>query len=108
MLDGPELRVFAQVGRTASFAVAARALGLTPSAVSKAVARLEQRLGTRLLVRTTRSVRLTDAGALLLERASPILSALDEAEQVALAGRGKPRGRLRLELPLTLGVRRIV
>ncbi|HEY3256407.1 MAG TPA: LysR family transcriptional regulator [Polyangiaceae bacterium] len=108
MLDGPELRAFTQVGRTLSFARAARALGLTSSAVSKAVARLEQRLGTKLLVRTTRSVRLTDSGALLLERVTPLLGALDDAERVALAGRAAPSGRLRLELPLTLGVRRIV
>jgi len=99
MLDGPELRVFAQVGRTLSFASAARALGLTPSAVSKAVARLEQRLGAKLLVRTTRSVRLTETGALLLERVAPLLRALDDAERVALAGRELEDGSLVEVLP---------
>ena len=108
MLDASELRVFVHVGGSLSFAAAARSLSMTPSAVSKAVARLESRLGAKLLVRTTRSVRLTDAGGSLLERAARIVDELDAAERGAQSASGLVWGRLRVALPLTLGARQIV
>ena len=108
MLETPELRVFVHVGTSLSFAAAARALSMTPSAVSKAIVRLESRLGAKLLVRTTRSVRLTDAGGDFLERAARILDELEAAERGVQVSGGAVRGRLRLELPFTLGTRQIV
>lgn len=108
MLDISELRVFVHVGSSLSFATAARALSMTPSAVSKAVVRLESKLGAKLLVRTTRSVRLTDAGGDFLERAARILAELAAAERGAQAAGSAAGGRLRLELPVTLGARQIV
>lgn len=75
---------------------AARQLGLTPSAVSKQVARLEQALGARLLERTTRRVRPTPAGLELAERARPLFQALDEVGDVVRAQQTAPSGRVRI------------
>jgi len=108
MIDTIDLRIFTRVGAGLSFAAAARALAMTPSAVSKAVARLEAQLATRLLVRTTRSVRLTESGSLFLERASRIIQELEACQREIAAIDAKPRGKLRLELPSTLGARRVV
>jgi len=108
MIDTLELRIFARVGAGLSFAAAARALAMTPSAVSKAVARLEAQLATKLLVRTTRSVRLTESGSRFLERASHIIQELEACEREMATLDTKPRGRLRLELPTTFGARRVV
>jgi DNA-binding transcriptional LysR family regulator len=108
MLDTLELQVFVRVAGSLSFGAAARTLGLTPSAVSKAVARLEARLKTKLLTRTTRRVRLTERGAAFVERATRILDELAAAERDAHAARPTPSGRLRLELPLTLGAKQVV
>lgn len=108
MIETAELRIFARVATSLSFASTARALAMTPSAVSKAVARLEAQLATKLLVRTTRSVRLTESGSLFLERASRILQELEACEREIVTLDSRPRGRLRLELPSTLGARRVV
>lgn len=78
-----------------SFSAAARLLGLTPSAVSRAVDRIEERLGVRLLLRTTRALTLTPEGRSYLGAARRILADLDDAEQ-AIADQGAPRGRLRV------------
>jgi DNA-binding transcriptional LysR family regulator len=78
-----EWRVFAQVATRRSFAEAARRQGRSPQAVTRAVASLEARLGTRLLRRTTRSVSLTDEGARYLERARTLLAELDALETPA-------------------------
>lgn len=86
--------VFVAVADHHGFAPAARRLGLSPSAVTRLVAALEERLGTRLLQRTTRSVTLTDAGTRYLERARRILSDIEEAEGAAQAERREPTGRL--------------
>ncbi|PCC69221.1 transcriptional regulator, LysR family [Nannocystis exedens] len=88
------MAAFVAVAELRGFAPAARELGLSPSAVTRLVAALEERLTTRLLQRTTRSVSLTDAGARYLERARRILSDLDEAEAAAQAEHGEPTGRL--------------
>lgn len=89
------LEVFAAVAAQGSFSAAGRMLGLTPSAVSRFVDRIEQRLGVRLLLRTTRSLTLTPEGATYLAAARRILTDLDEAE-TAIANQGVPRGRLRI------------
>ncbi|MDC0672462.1 LysR family transcriptional regulator [Nannocystis radixulma] len=88
------MAAFVAVADLRGFAPAARKLGLSPSAVTRLVAGLEERLTTRLLQRTTRSVSLTDAGARYLERARRILHDLDEAEAAAQAEHSEPTGRL--------------
>lgn len=89
------LETFAAVVAEGSFSAAGRSLGLTPSAVSRAVDRIEDRLGVRLLLRSTRALTLTAEGQAYLSSARRILADLDEAEQ-AIADRGAPRGQLRV------------
>ncbi|WP_420825226.1 LysR family transcriptional regulator [Sphingobium lignivorans] len=89
------LEVFAAVIEHGSFSAAGRVLDLTPSAVSRTIDRIEQRLGVRLLLRSTRALTLTAEGAAYLSAARRILADLDDAEQ-AIADRGAPRGRLRV------------
>lgn len=86
-----------------SFAAAAEQLHLTGSAVSKSVARLEQRLGTRLFERTTRRLKLTDAGQAFYETCIRVLNDLAEAETVLAAQQNTPTGRLRIDLPASFG-----
>lgn len=95
--------VFVAVADLRGFAPAARRLGLSPSAVTRLVAALEDRLGTRLLQRTTRSVSLTDAGARFLERARRILADVAEAEGAAQAERTVPTGRFVVAAPNVFG-----
>lgn len=90
-----EMVVFVAVAEAGSLSGAARRLGLTPSAVSRIVARTEARLGAQLLVRTTRTLRLTAEGETYGRAARRILADLDETE-AALADRGCPRGRVRV------------
>jgi LysR family transcriptional regulator, regulator for bpeEF and oprC len=108
MLKLEDLDSFARVAAVGSFVGAGRALGVTASAASKAVARIEQQLGLKLFVRTTRSVRLTEAGGAVLERAQRVLTELDAVSDLAASVRGDPRGILRLDVPLSLGVRRVM
>lgn len=97
------LRTFVAVADNMSFADAARRLRISPTAASRAVAALEQSLGTALLRRTTRSVRLTDEGAIYLERCRTALADLDDAA-LALRGDGAmPGGRLVITAPVTFG-----
>jgi len=88
------MRAFVAVSDAGGFAPAAGKLALSPSVVTRLVARLENQLGIRLLQRTTRSVTLTDAGARYLVRARRILADVEDAEESALAERGRPTGRL--------------
>jgi len=97
-----EMEVFARVAQAGSLSAAARALGLTPSAVSRIIARTEQRIGTRLLLRTTRAITLTAEGEAYLRGARRILADMDEVEQ-AIASQGVPRGRLRVSASLAHG-----
>ena len=85
------------------FAPAARRLGLSPSAATRQVARLEDDLGVRLFERTTRSIRLTQAGVRYLERVRHILAEVDEAAEVARDERQAPKGRLAIAAPLMFG-----
>ena len=96
------LELFAAVAAEGSFSAAGRQLGLTPSAVSRTIDRLEERLGVRLLLRTTRTLTLTTEGHAYLCAARRILTDLDEAEQ-AIADQGAPRGRLRVSASLAHG-----
>lgn len=96
------LELFAAVAGEGSFSAAGRKLGLTPSAVGRAIDRIEARLGVRLLLRTTRALTLTAEGQSYLSAARRILSDLDDAEQ-AIADQGAPRGRLRVSAALSHG-----
>lgn len=95
--------VLVRVVDDGSFSAAARTLGLTPSAVSKQISALEDRLGTRLLSRTTRRLMLTEAGRTLLDRARPILEAMAEAEESVTALGSSPRGLLKVNMPVAFG-----
>jgi DNA-binding transcriptional LysR family regulator len=96
-----EMEVFARVVQDGGFSAAARNLDITPSAVSKLIARLETRLGTRLLVRTTRALTLTEEGEAFHHAALRILQELNEAEQEAAGG--AVRGRLRINTTIPFG-----
>ncbi|PKM28563.1 MAG: LysR family transcriptional regulator [Gammaproteobacteria bacterium HGW-Gammaproteobacteria-12] len=97
-----DMVVFATVAEEGSLSAAARALGLTPSAVSRIIARTEQRLGTRLLLRTTRAITFTAEGEAYLRGARRILADMAEVEE-AIADQGVPRGRLRVSAALGHG-----
>jgi DNA-binding transcriptional LysR family regulator len=94
-----EMGVFARVVERGSFAAAAQDLGLTASAVSKLISRLESRLGARLINRTTRRLALTGEGAIYLKRSREILAAIEAAEGELALGRMSPRGHLRVHAP---------
>jgi len=102
-----EIGVFVRVVEERGFAPAARALGLTTSAVSKGIGRLETALGTRLLHRTTRRVSLTEAGATFHQRALRILAELDAAEEAVSRLQGEARGTLRVSAPMSFGERHV-
>ena len=97
------MTAFVAVADLHGFAPAARRLKVSPSAVTRLVAALEERLGIRLLQRTTRSVALTDAGARYLDRARRILADVDDAESTAQAERTEPTGRFVVSAPLVFG-----
>jgi DNA-binding transcriptional LysR family regulator len=94
------LRAFVCAGETRSFVAAARQLGLSPSAVGKAIARLEDELGARLLHRSTRSMALTEEGAAYFDRCRQLLGDLQEAEAELRAEQARPAGVLKVGLPL--------
>jgi DNA-binding transcriptional LysR family regulator len=98
--DLPALTVLAAVAAHGSFRGAATALGVSPSAVSHAVAGLEAQLGVRLLARTTRSVALTEAGRRLLDRLGPALAEIASAVEDVQAAGGRPAGHVRVSVPL--------
>jgi DNA-binding transcriptional LysR family regulator len=97
------MQAFVTVADLKGFAPAARKLKVSPSAVTRLVAALEDRLGARLLQRTTRQVALTDAGARYLERARRILADVEEAERAAEGERTRPSGRLVVSAPVGFG-----
>lgn len=98
-----DIVAFIRVVEAKSFVAAADTLGMSQSAMSKAVTRLEERLGARLLNRTTRSLSLTDYGRAFYERCRDAFNRLDQAESELAEARGAARGRLRLDVPLSLG-----
>ena len=94
-----EMGVFERVAERGSFAAAAEDVGLSPSAVSKLILRLEQRLGVRLINRTTRRLALTAEGRTYLNRSREILAAIEAAESEIASARISPRGHLRIHAP---------
>jgi len=97
------MQAFVAVADLQGFAPAARKLGMSPSGVTRLIAALEDRLGARLLQRTTRQVALTDIGARYLERVRRILADVEEAEGSAQAERTRPSGRLVVSAPIGFG-----
>ena len=101
-----EMEVFARVVELGGFTAAAHAFGLTPSAVSKLVTRLEARLGARLINRSTRRLQLTPEGRVFYDRTLRVLADLDEAEREA-AGGAAPRGHLTVNSNIPFGMRHV-
>lgn len=93
------LVAFSRAASLGSYSAAARTLSISPSAVSKSIQRLEERLGFKLFARTTRSLSLTPEGLILHERALRLLRDAEEIEQVAAAVRGEPAGPIKLAAP---------
>lgn len=104
-VDLNSMAVFARVVEAQGFTAAARRLGLSKSAVSKHVAQLEDRIGARLLHRTTRRLRLTDVGAAFYERCARILAEAEEAELAVSHMNAAPRGTLRISGPVSFASR---
>jgi DNA-binding transcriptional LysR family regulator len=102
-----ELNVFVRAADSGSFSRAARELRLSQPSVSRIIGELEARLGVTLLLRTTRRITVTDAGALFLDRAREILAEMEDAEDAA-RGLDSLRGLIRLALPVVYGTREII
>lgn len=104
-MDLNDIVVFTKVVETKSFTGAAEQLGLPKSTVSRKLAQLEERLGVRLVQRTTRKLALTDIGEAYYERAARIVSDIAAAEQVVTDMQATPRGRLRITAPIDLSTK---
>ncbi|EZP34409.1 LysR family transcriptional regulator [Pseudomonas sp. RIT288] len=98
-----EMQIFATVAQEQGFSAAARRLGLSAASVTRAVAALEQRIGTQLLIRTTRTVHLSEAGQRYLEDCRRILAEVQEAEDSAAGSHAQPRGQLTVTAPVLFG-----
>ena len=101
------MRIFVYIADNGSLAKAGRELDLSPSVVSKSISALEDRLGARLLNRTTRSVSLTEVGFAYLDRARRIIGDVDEAEVAVSNATNAPRGHLRITAPSTFSYRHV-
>jgi len=99
-----DIAVFVRVVRRGSFTLAADELQISRAAASKYVSRLEERLGARLLQRTTRRLSLTEAGAALFEASRGALERIEEAEGAIARFQSEPRGRLRVSAPMSFGI----
>ena len=103
-----EMETFARVVESGSFSRAARDLHMTPSAVSKMIGRLEDRLGVRLLSRTTRKLSLTEEGRAFYQRVTPILAEVEEAEETVSLSTAEARGVLKVNSSTAFGQYQIV
>jgi DNA-binding transcriptional LysR family regulator len=101
------MRTFMRVAELGSFAAVANQLGTVRSVVTRQVAALEEHLGVKLMVRSTRSLTLTSAGAAYLDKCRAILDMVDAAEAELMEERATPRGKLRVSLPLSYGLKRL-
>src|SRR5262245_18176013 len=101
--DLNQMAIFAAVVKAGGFTSAARVLAMPKSTVSKRVSELEDRLGMRLLHRTTRKVKLTDAGAAYYEQCKRIVEEAEEADRIVADRDASPRGAMRVTAPLLLG-----
>lgn len=97
------MTVYVAVAEEESFAGAARRLGMSPPAVTRAIAALEDRLGVKLLNRTTRHVRATEAGERYLDDARRVIAAADEADEAAVGINAQPRGHMTVTAPVLFG-----
>ena len=102
------IELFCLAAELGSFTAAANTAGVTPAAVSRSVSRLEERLGVRLFVRTTRQIRLTDSGRVYFEQCRQALSQLVEAEREVTGDQAAPAGLLRISMPTFYGNHRIL
>ncbi|MEN2475795.1 LysR family transcriptional regulator [Burkholderia sp. GS2Y] len=99
--DFNQFLIFVRVIQAGSLSEAARRLNLPKSTVSRKISELEERVGERLIQRTTRKLSLTEAGRVLFERVSPAMSDIEEAESAVAGMRGTPRGLLRVSAPMS-------
>jgi len=107
MADLVAIETFVAAVRRGSFAAAARELGISPAIVGRRIQALEDGQGTRLIERTTRSQRLTEAGQIFFAQAGDVLEAVAQLDDLAVGASGKLAGRIRLSAPTTLGIRRL-
>ncbi len=102
------VELFCAAAKARSFTAAATELGTTPSAISKAVQRLENRLGIKLFQRSTRAVRLTEDGQTYYATCRSAIESIQDAEKTLTRHRSMPRGVLRLSLPYSYGIKRVI
>ncbi|WP_339497942.1 LysR family transcriptional regulator [Pseudomonas canadensis] len=102
------IELFCLAAEASSFTAAAQVAGVTPAAVSRSISRLEERLGSRLFVRTTRSIRLTDSGRTFFEQCRQALTQLVEAQQEVMGAQAVPSGLLRISIPTTYAHHRLL
>jgi DNA-binding transcriptional LysR family regulator len=107
MADLLELETFVAVARSGSFAAAARLLAISPAMIGRRIQALEQRYGTTLIERTTRSQRLTASGQAFLSKSAEILDSVEELGELARPDIAKLSGRIRVAGPTTLGIKRL-
>ncbi len=99
------LRIFVTTQRKGSLSAAARSLSLSPATISRRISALEEELGVQLVDRTSRNLKMTEAGQAFVERAEVVLEAMAEAEQAARVSRQRPEGRLRVHSRTHIGLR---
>ncbi|MFL1501888.1 LysR substrate-binding domain-containing protein [Pseudomonas sp. S191] len=102
------IELFCLAAEASSFTAAAQVAGVTPAAVSRSISRLEERLGSRLFVRTIRSIRLTDSGRTYFEQCRQALTQLVEAQQDVMGAQRVPSGQLRISVPTTYAHHRLL
>ncbi|MBU2285501.1 MAG: LysR family transcriptional regulator, partial [Gammaproteobacteria bacterium] len=99
------LRIFVATQRKGSLSAAARSLSLSPATISRRISALEEELGVQLVDRTSRNLKVTEAGQAFLEHSEAVLEAMSQAEDAARNARQRPEGRLRVHSRTQLGLR---